>query len=287
VRDPRADLCAGPPGAPGYTRDGFCRSHPGDGGKHTLAAVLTPAFLDFSKTRGNDLSTPRPAYGFPGLKDGCRWCLCVEVRLHRPWPARLQSSSSADDHLFFARSQRWKEAFLARGEYGDEIVPKVVLGATHVSPRPYHLKPVGFVPGLSPRPRRVKSRRSMRSRRSPWQTCSALRTPSHRPAARHRSAESGASFPSAVSSPFPSDWPLRVPDRESRAAVTPHPVCISSHAYIRWLPSGAVVRADEGVRMPGSARLFSLPPAAKPALAPRLTGEAPPGRARRLPPPGS
>ena len=87
------------PPHPGYTRDGYCRSHPGDGGKHTLAAVLTPAFLDFSKSRGNDLSTPRPAYGFPGLKDGCRWCLCVEVRITASRPVALVRCRSLTEKL--------------------------------------------------------------------------------------------------------------------------------------------------------------------------------------------
>jgi uncharacterized protein (DUF2237 family) len=69
-----------------------------DIGSHTICAVMTSAFLDFSKSRGNDLSTPVPAFGFRGLKRGDRWCLCAP---------------------------RWQEAFDA-GQ-----APRVVLRATH------------------------------------------------------------------------------------------------------------------------------------------------------------
>lgn len=61
----------------GYFRDGCCRPHPHDTGKHLLCARVTQAFLDFSLSRGNDLSTPRPEWRFPGLKPGSRWCLSV------------------------------------------------------------------------------------------------------------------------------------------------------------------------------------------------------------------
>jgi uncharacterized protein len=67
-------------------------------GDHTVCAVMTAAFLDFSKSRGNDLSTPVPELGFPGLKPGDRWCLCAS---------------------------RWQEAFEAHQ------APRVVLRATH------------------------------------------------------------------------------------------------------------------------------------------------------------
>lgn len=83
----------------GFFRDGCCNTGPQDRGLHTVCAVLTADFLAFSKARGNDLSTPVPEYGFPGLKPGDRWCLCAA---------------------------RWQEAFLA-GK-----APKVVLRATHV-----------------------------------------------------------------------------------------------------------------------------------------------------------
>ena len=89
-----------PPDGPatGFYRDGYCHTGPQDIGSHTVCAIVTDAFLAFSRARGNDLVTPVPAYGFPGLKPGDRWCLCVS---------------------------RWKEA-LAAG-----VAPPVVLAATH------------------------------------------------------------------------------------------------------------------------------------------------------------
>lgn len=63
--------------ATGYLRDGCCRSLPGDTGRHEICAVLTEEFLQFSKARGNDLTTPHPEFEFPGLEPGDRWCLCV------------------------------------------------------------------------------------------------------------------------------------------------------------------------------------------------------------------
>jgi uncharacterized protein (DUF2237 family) len=62
----------------GYLRDGCCRHLPGDAGRHEVCAVVTAEFLAFSKRRGNDLVTPRPALSFPGLEPGDRWCLCVD-----------------------------------------------------------------------------------------------------------------------------------------------------------------------------------------------------------------
>ena len=61
----------------GYFRDGFCRTADHDVGSHVVCAEMTDAFLDFSKEKGNDLSTPRPEFDFPGLKAGDRWCLCA------------------------------------------------------------------------------------------------------------------------------------------------------------------------------------------------------------------
>ena len=61
----------------GYFRDGYCRTDEVDFGSHTVCAIMTKDFLEFSKSRGNDLSTPRPEYMFPGLKPGDRWCLCA------------------------------------------------------------------------------------------------------------------------------------------------------------------------------------------------------------------
>ena len=82
----------------GFFRNGCCDTGPEDVGSHTVCVVLTDEFLKFSKSKGNDLSTPMPEYGFPGLKAGERWCLCAP---------------------------RWQEAF----EAGQ--APRVVLRATH------------------------------------------------------------------------------------------------------------------------------------------------------------
>ena len=62
----------------GFYRDGCCQTGPQDVGLHLVCCVMTADFLAFSKARGNDLVTPIPAYGFPGLEAGDRWCLCSE-----------------------------------------------------------------------------------------------------------------------------------------------------------------------------------------------------------------
>jgi uncharacterized protein (DUF2237 family) len=62
----------------GFYRDGCCETGPEDQGTHVVCARVTAAFLDFSRERGNDLSTPRPEWRFAGLKPGDRWCLCVQ-----------------------------------------------------------------------------------------------------------------------------------------------------------------------------------------------------------------
>jgi uncharacterized protein (DUF2237 family) len=61
----------------GFTRTGCCETGPEDSGSHTVCTQVTEEFLIFSMSRGNDLSTPRPEYGFAGLKPGDRWCLCA------------------------------------------------------------------------------------------------------------------------------------------------------------------------------------------------------------------
>ena len=70
------DICSIKPITRFY-RDGCCNTGREDVGSHTICAVMTSAFLEFSKSRGNDLSTPVPAFGFPGLNPGDRWCLCA------------------------------------------------------------------------------------------------------------------------------------------------------------------------------------------------------------------
>ena len=82
----------------GAFRNGCCDTGPFDVGTHTVCAIVTQAFLDYSKQRGNDLARPLPQYNFPGLIEGDRWCLCVS---------------------------RWKEAHLAG------VAPPVILAATH------------------------------------------------------------------------------------------------------------------------------------------------------------
>ncbi len=61
----------------GYFRDGLCRTETEDTGTHTVCAIMTEEFLNFSASRGNNLITPAPHYQFPGLKPGDKWCLCV------------------------------------------------------------------------------------------------------------------------------------------------------------------------------------------------------------------
>ena len=82
----------------GFYRDGYCRTGIEDSGRHTVCIVATDKFLEYSKRAGNDLSTPRPEYRFPGLKEGDKWCL-VAVR--------------------------WRQAL------EDGMAPQVVLEATH------------------------------------------------------------------------------------------------------------------------------------------------------------
>ncbi|MFO8029075.1 MAG: DUF2237 domain-containing protein [Cyclonatronaceae bacterium] len=70
----------------GFFRDGCCNTDKQDFGMHTVCAVMTDEFLAFSKEHGNDLSTPRPQWNFPGLKNGDRWCLCAR-RWLEAWKA--------------------------------------------------------------------------------------------------------------------------------------------------------------------------------------------------------
>ena len=82
----------------GFFRDGCCNTGDGDAGSHTVCVELSQEFLEYTRFRGNDLSTPRPEFGFPGLKSGNSWCLCAS---------------------------RWLEAFEAG------MAPKVHLRRTH------------------------------------------------------------------------------------------------------------------------------------------------------------
>jgi uncharacterized protein (DUF2237 family) len=84
----------------GFYRNGKCDTCGDDVGQHTVCARMTDAFLDFSRAQGNDLTTPIPAYDFPGLKAGDYWCLCLG---------------------------RWIEAMKA------DVAPRIKLEATHAS----------------------------------------------------------------------------------------------------------------------------------------------------------
>ena len=61
----------------GFFRDGYCKTNSKDRGSHVVASIMTENFLNFTKTRGNDLTTPNPVFNFPGLREGDRWCLCA------------------------------------------------------------------------------------------------------------------------------------------------------------------------------------------------------------------
>mgnify|MGYP000088414434 CR=1 FL=1 len=85
VHGGRLEPCCFEPGT-GYYRDGFCRTGRFDSGRHTVCAKVTEEFLRFTASRGNDLSTPHPELGFPGLEPGDRWCLCA-FRWKEAWEA--------------------------------------------------------------------------------------------------------------------------------------------------------------------------------------------------------
>lgn len=82
----------------GFYRNGYCQTGPEDTGTHTVCAVMTADFLNYTKAQGNDLTTPIPLYDFPGLKPGDKWCLCA---------------------------MRWKQAAKAG------VAPPIILEATH------------------------------------------------------------------------------------------------------------------------------------------------------------
>lgn len=73
---PLQSCCTDP--VTGYYRNGKCHTGPGDYGLHVICVHMTDSFLEFGKERGNDLITPNPQYDFPGLKDGDRWCVCLQ-----------------------------------------------------------------------------------------------------------------------------------------------------------------------------------------------------------------
>ena len=73
--EPLKSCCTKP--LTGYFRDGYCRTDKLDYGNHTVCAIVTEEFLQFSKRNGNDLTTPKPEHLFPGLNPGDKWCLCA------------------------------------------------------------------------------------------------------------------------------------------------------------------------------------------------------------------
>ena len=83
--EPLIPCCLNP--ITGFYRDGLCRTDAFDEGRHVVCAQMTEEFLVFSKAAGNDLSTPRPEYDFPGLKAGDFWCLCA-LRWKQAFDAR-------------------------------------------------------------------------------------------------------------------------------------------------------------------------------------------------------
>ena len=78
----------------GFYRDGFCNTGSEDYGFHIVCIKASDEFLEFSKAQGNDLSTPRPEYGFPGLQAGNRWCLCVSR-----WQDALEAGAAPQVYL--------------------------------------------------------------------------------------------------------------------------------------------------------------------------------------------
>ncbi len=85
----------------GFMRDGCCRSEGSDMGAHLVCAVMTKAFLAFSLQRGNDLSTPRPEWQFPGLMAGDQWCLCLSrwIEAHEAGCAPMVVLESTHQHV--------------------------------------------------------------------------------------------------------------------------------------------------------------------------------------------
>ena len=84
----------------GFFRNGCCDTGPEDRGMHTVCALMTDEFLIFSKAAGNDLSTPMPQYGFPGLVAGDYWCLCVQrwVEAHEAGVAPKLKLKACHEH---------------------------------------------------------------------------------------------------------------------------------------------------------------------------------------------
>ena len=96
----------------GFFRDGCCNTGAGDVGTHTVCAIVDDQFLEFSASKGNDLVTPRPEYGFKGLKNGDRWCLCAmrwEEARQAGYAPRVKITSTNIKTLEFVRLEHLKE----------------------------------------------------------------------------------------------------------------------------------------------------------------------------------
>ena len=97
VLDGQLEPCSTEP-ITGFFRDGCCNTNSLDSGSHTVCALMTEDFLSFSKSEGNDLSTPRPEFGFEGLKAGDRWCLCASRWLEAQRVGRAPKVSLTSTH---------------------------------------------------------------------------------------------------------------------------------------------------------------------------------------------
>ncbi len=96
----------------GFFRDGCCNTGAGDVGTHTVCTIVDDQFLEFSKSKGNDLITPRPEYGFKGLKTGDSWCLCAmrwEEARQAGCAPRVKITSTNIKTLGYVRLEHLKE----------------------------------------------------------------------------------------------------------------------------------------------------------------------------------
>jgi hypothetical protein len=100
--------------ATGYFRDGFCRTIQEDSGTHILCAIVTQDFLEYTKRRGNNLTTPIPHWAFPGLIAGSKWCLCISRWLEAekagkaPWVVLEATHKKALDYTTLALLKKYE-----------------------------------------------------------------------------------------------------------------------------------------------------------------------------------
>jgi uncharacterized protein (DUF2237 family) len=106
----------------GFFRDGCCKTGDDDVGTHVVCAVMTDEFLEFSVARGNDLVTPVPEWGFPGLRAGDKWCLCA-LRWVEAWQAGMAPSvvlESTNFHALDVISLAVLQAHASKGDSGEQ-----------------------------------------------------------------------------------------------------------------------------------------------------------------------